>query len=491
VPPGERPTDGRHPTPRAGVIPSFVAAERDFADAGSHTVSAEAAGPRRRRRTPAGRLETAMNAQKPVSLDMRIRGMGPSATLAINERCRILREDGRHTYNFGLGQSPFPVPRVVVEALRVAAPEKDYLPVQGLPALREAVAGFHGKYDEITIHPDGVIIGPGSKELMFLVQLAYYGEIIVTAPCWVSYLPQARLLGRRVSVIPTTFRHGWKITADQLRETLELAHDDFRPRLLVLNYPANPSGQTYSSGELEEIAEVARRFHIIVLSDEIYGQLHHLGRHVSIARFYPEGTIVSSGLSKWCGAGGWRLGTFSFPPDLYWLLDALAAAASETYTSVSAPIQYAAVRAFRGGVDIERYLWHARRILAALGEQVMRRLGEAGLRIHAPAGAFYLYLDFTPLRKALVDRGITDGPTLCERVLNDTGAALLPGAAFAQARGDLTARLAYVDFDGARALAASENTPLHEALPPDFTEQWCGRVLEGTTRIADWVKALG
>ena len=67
------------------------------------------------------------------------------------------------------------------------------------------------------------------------------------------------------------------------------------------------------------------------------------GEQVSIARYYPERTIVSSGLSKWCGAGGWRLGTFTFPAELTWLLDAMSAAASETYTSVSAPIQYAAV----------------------------------------------------------------------------------------------------------------------------------------------------
>jgi len=94
--------------------------------------------------------------------------------------------------------------------------------------------------------------------------------------------------------------------------------------------------------ELEELAAVARRFGVILLSDEIYGQLHHQGAHVSVARFYPEGTIISSGLSKWCGAGGWRLGTFTFPGELRWLLDAMASVASETYTSTCAPIQYAA-----------------------------------------------------------------------------------------------------------------------------------------------------
>lgn len=430
-----------------------------------------------------------MNTTKPVSLNLNLRGMGQSATLAINEKSRELREKGQTVYAMGLGQSPFPVPDSVVEALRLAAPEKDYLPVKGLAALREAVAEFHRVREQIDAHPDGVIIGPGSKELMFLLQLAFYGEIIVTSPCWVSYLPQARIIGRTVSVIPRSFEQGWKLTAEQLTETLEQQADDYRPRLLVLNYPGNPTGQTYSASELEEIAEVARRFEVIILSDEIYGQLHHRGNHLSIARFYPEGTIVSSGLSKWCGAGGWRLGTFYFPPDLEWLMEAMATVASETYTSVSSPIQHAAVHAFRCGADIERYLWHARRILSALASQSTDMLRQAGLGVHLPDGAFYLFVDFSPMRELLAARELTDSPSLCERLLTDTGVAVLPGASFARSPQELTARLAYVNFDGARALVASEKIPLDEELPAGFTRHYCEGVLVGLERLVEWVRA--
>ena len=104
-----------------------------------------------------------MNTDRPVSLNLNIRGLGLSATLAINESCRVLRNKGRAVYNLGLGQSPFPVPRSVVEALRLAAPQKDYLPVRGLPALREAVAEFHRKRDLVETHADGVLIGPARK----------------------------------------------------------------------------------------------------------------------------------------------------------------------------------------------------------------------------------------------------------------------------------------------------------------------------------------
>lgn len=146
---------------------------------------------------------------------------------------------------------------------------------------------------------------------------------------------------------------------------------------------SQPNRGTYSVEELESLAKIARDHSVILLSDEIYGKLHHQGRHVSIARFYPEGTIISGGLSKWCGAGGWRLGTFIFS-GLDWLLEAMANVASEAYTSTSAPIQYAAVRAFSGGSEVETYLAYSRRILGALGASLQQRLREAGISVVEP-----------------------------------------------------------------------------------------------------------
>ncbi|UCD18604.1 MAG: pyridoxal phosphate-dependent aminotransferase [Candidatus Zixiibacteriota bacterium] len=417
---------------------------------------------------------------------MNIRDLEQSATLAINDLSKVLQSKGRAIHRMGLGQSPFPVPVPVVDSLRLHAHEKDYLPAKGLPALREAVAEFHRRTDGVKALAENVLIGPGSKELMFLLQLSYYGELIVPSPCWVSYVPQAKIIGRPVSLINTTYEDKWGITADRLREHCEREHDKYRPRILVLNYPGNPEGCTYNSRDLEELAEVARKYEVILLSDEIYGQLHHQGQHVSVARYYPEGTIISSGLSKWCGAGGWRLGTFTFPPDMDWLLEGMAVVASETFTSVSTPIQYAAVRAFRGGVRIERYLWHARRILAALGNQCSQMLNKANIRVHSPAGAFYLFPDFTLLADRLAKRGITDSITLCTKLLEDTGVAILPGAAFTRPRRELTARIAYVNFDGAKALTASETTPLDQPLPGDFAKRWCPDVLKAVQLIVDW-----
>ena len=423
-----------------------------------------------------------------VHLNMAVRGLPLSATLAINERSAALQREGRHVYRFGLGQSPFPVPRPVVEELKANAHQKDYLAVQGLRELRGAVAEYYDRTQGVAVSPDNVMIGPGSKELMFLLQLAYYGDLVIPTPSWVSYAPQANIVGRPVRWMDTHLEDDWQLHPDRLAELCE--KDPERPRLLILNYPANPSGTTYRTDELKAIAAIARRYRVLLLSDEIYGELHHQGQHVSVARFYPEGTIISSGLSKWCGAGGWRLGTFVFPPSLAWLRDALAAVASETFTSTSAPIQYAAVRAFRSDLEIETYLRHCRRLLRRLGKHLTATLREAGVLVPDPKGAFYLFVDFGPHAEKLRAKGIDDSATLCEMILEDTGVAILPGSAFGRPTHELSARLAYVDFDGARALAAVADVPADQPLGEEFLRAYCPSCVEGIERVAAWLGDL-
>jgi len=412
--------------------------------------------------------------------------MGASATVAINERCDALRAAGRRVFKLGLGQSPFPVPPRVVQALRDHAHQKDYLPVRGLPALRQAVAAYHERRDGVARGAEDVLVGPGSKELMFLLQLVYYGDLVIPTPAWVSYAPQARVIGRQVRLIDTQPEQAWRLTAGRLEQLCQ--EDPARPRIVILNTPDNPTGGSYSRHELRALAEVSQRYRVVLLSDEIYGELHHGGDHFSIASLYPEGTIISSGLSKWCGAGGWRLGTFLFPPGMRWLLDAMAAIASETFTSTCAPVQYAAVAAFQEDPETESYLRSSRRILGALGGWVHGRLVAAGLECARPQGGFYLFPDFSPAIGNLGAVGIADSLSLCERLLEDTGVAILPGAVFGRPPTELTARLAYVDFDGEAALeaAAGQDGALDEA----FLRRHCGAVVEATERVVGWLEGL-
>jgi aspartate aminotransferase len=420
-----------------------------------------------------------------IHLNLNVRGLPVSATLAINEKCNELRKGGRQVYKLGLGQSPFPVPQSVVDELKVNAHQKDYLAVRGLFQLREAVADYHRRFQGLNNEAEDVLIGPGSKELMFLLQLVYYGDLVIPTPSWVSYAPQAHIIGRHVRWLSTHKENNWKLTAEELLARCKV--DPNKPRIAILNYPSNPSGVSYTIEELKSIARVASDHKIILLSDEIYGELNHRGKHVSIARYYPEGTIISGGLSKWCGAGGWRLGTFTFPPSLRWLLDSMAVVASETFTATSAPIQYAAVRAFKGGIKIENYLWSCRHILKNLAKTIVTRLKKAGLDVSEPDGAFYLFPDFTPLKGRLLEKGINTSYNLCTKLLDETGVAILPGISFGRPENELTARIAYIDFDGIRALSAAQQTKSEKEIDKEFLETYCGNTLDAIDLICDWL----
>lgn len=414
-------------------------------------------------------------------LDARVRGLVPSATLAIQEASAARIARGERIFRLGLGQSPFPVPLPVVEALRAHASEKDYLPVRGLLALREAVAQFHRSRHGIARSPEDVLVGPGSKELLFLAQLCLDVELLVPAPAWVSYAPQAQVVGRPLRRVATTFEGRWLPQAEGVIRACE--EGGRRPRMLVLNSPSNPVGTALRPDECVALAEACRRHDVLVLSDEIYGEMRCDGSHTSFARYYEEGTIVSSGLSKWCGAGGWRLGTFLFPPQLRWLLAAMGAVASETYSSTSAPIQHAAVRAFRGGPEVERYLRRCRAVLKGLMGWATGQLRAVGARVHEPDAAYYLFPDLSPLREALAARGIHDDRALAGRLLAETGVALLPGSEFGMAPEALFLRLALVDFDGARALTAVADQPVDE----DFLRVHLSQTYQAMLTLCGWL----
>ncbi|MDA3904385.1 MAG: aminotransferase class I/II-fold pyridoxal phosphate-dependent enzyme [Desulfuromusa sp.] len=424
--------------------------------------------------------------QHQVHLNLNVRGLPVSATLGINEESNRLLAEGKQIYKLGLGQSPFPVPGTIVRELQNNAHQKDYLPVRGLPALCEAVAGYYRRTQNLSFLGKNVLIGPGSKELMFILQLVYYGDLVIPTPSWVSYAPQAHIIGRHVHWLQTDEKNNWLLTPEELEHHCQ--RDPEKPRIVILNYPNNPTGCSYFDEQLQSLAEVARKYKIIMLSDEIYGELNFDGAHRSIARHYPEGTIIASGLSKWAGAGGWRLGTFTFPAELKWLLDAMAVVASETFTATSAPIQYAAVKAFQGGAELENYLFQSRRILKALSDWIWNRLSQAGVTVARPDGAFYMFPDFEPFRGKFGTRGINNGEELCRRLLQETGVAILPGNCFGRPQEELTARLAFVDFDGSKVLAAAEQIAADLPLDDDFLQQYCEKVLTAIQLVCNWLE---
>ncbi|WP_136068860.1 pyridoxal phosphate-dependent aminotransferase [Modicisalibacter radicis] len=402
-----------------------------------------------------------------------------SDTLLINEQSRLLEASGQRIYKFGFGQSPFPVFAPAVATLAAHAAQKAYLPVQGLPALRERVAAFHGVVDQTPWEAERVLVGPGSKLLLFaLIKSLPAADILIPAPAWVSYAPQARMAGQHAVRLEATWDERWQVTP----ETLE-RHCRERPerlKVLIHNAPGNPTGLAPDADTQQRLADVARRHGVLVLADEIYGLLHHRGAYRAFARDYPEGTVTTGGLSKWCGAGGWRLGVMHAPASLGdELFQRLLGVASETWSSVASPIQQAAMTAYTPGPELDAYLQRQRAVLAEIGGWCAARLNAAGVRTHAPDGGFYLFPDFAMHRRRLASRGIATSRELTRRLLDEAGVALLPGSAFGCPPEQLTVRLAYVDFEGGELLATSG-----EVLGSPTLRQ----TREGIEAIVDWLE---
>ena len=399
----------------------------------------------------------------------------PSSTLSINELSKKIQTQGKKVFKFGLGQSPFPVPSILVKELQKNAHSKDYLDVSGLYELRDSIAKYHTSKNKFEYNADDVLVGPGSKELLFQCQMVFDGITLLPAPSWVSYAPQANFLGKKILWIQTTAKENWHITANLLED---ICKKDKENKLLILNSPNNPSGT--SSRHLEELAFIAKKYELIIISDEIYAELDFTGNYQSIAHFYPEGTIVSGGLSKWCGAGGWRLGTMIFPQNLSLIRKAMRSVASETFTSVSAPIQYAAVKAYK--INHNEFLKKCRLILKFVSSFLHEELCSVGIKALKPTGGFYILCDFSNVIKK-TDNIFCD-KELSNFLLQKLGVASLPGSDFGLAKEKMILRLAFVDFDGGKALKYLRHRNKLEI--SDYKELF-PMVYEGSLKIKNWV----
>ena len=398
----------------------------------------------------------------------------PSATLAINEESNRLKKNGKKIYKFGFGQSPFPIPESVVSALKKNANKHIYLQMQGLEELRSAIADYLNKTNDNNFNKEDIVIGPGTKELMFLTQIAFEGEVLLPAPSWVSYQPQALIAKNKVHWIQTTSDTNWFPTADQLEKKIKNIKE--KNLLLFINSPNNPSGTVCKN--LQEIAEIARKHKIIILSDEIYSQLTFDDQYKSISNYYPEGTIVSTGLSKWCGAGGWRLGFFAIPNQIKELKNSLKILCSESFTSVSAPIQYAAVEAYKG--DHSAYLSAVKKILSLAGNYAYENLKSNVINVTKPEGGFYLFPEF-------INAKFSSSSEMCKDILKKTGVALLPGSDFGLDSRKMIARLSYTDFDGANFL---KNTSGSKKLDNMDLKKNAPNIVDGLSILKEWSNSL-
>jgi len=398
-----------------------------------------------------------------------IKNLKPSSTLLINEVSNKMEKEGKKVFKFGFGQSPFKVPEDVVAELKNHAHQNSYLPMQGLKELRDSIAKYISAKKKIEYKSENVIVGPGSKELMFLLHVLFDGEIILPAPSWVSYGPQAIIGRNKVKWLECSRENNWFPTAAELEKLLKENKD--QKYLLILNSPNNPSGQICKN--LDELAALSKKYNLYFLSDEIYSELSFEDNYQSISNYAPDKTIISTGLSKWCGAGGWRLGYFIIPDTLSNITNQLKVLASETFSSVSAPIQYAAIAAHENNHD--EYINKSKNILKAVGNYVYENLKSNKVLINKPQGGFYLMPEF-------VGKKFSSSKEMCKDILEKTGVALLPGSDFGFNESKLLARLSFTDFDGNEFMKKTQNGNIDK----EAIKKFAPKIVEGVNKLKNW-----
>ncbi|MDT8358494.1 MAG: aminotransferase class I/II-fold pyridoxal phosphate-dependent enzyme [Methanomicrobiaceae archaeon] len=424
-------------------------------------------------------------------------------TMPENVRIGLLLRDQRKTcalqgcheefFGFAFGQSPFPVPKPISDALAANATRAHYVDAAGIRETREAIAGFYRRHFGIETDADRVIVGNGSKELMFLIFSMISGSLILPSPSWIGYAPQLRFLGKPYHLLSTRPENGYKIDPADLEALLEEIVAG--QHILLLNNPHNPTGALYSRGELERIAEVCRRTGTLVLADEIYAlTTYDIGTFVSMGTIYPEGTFVTGGLSKDRSAAGYRFGTCILPSECSEkMVSDFTKLAATLYTNITTPVQCAAITAYSPDPIIERYFEVTRDIHRMMGEYFAQAFSSIeGITTTIPQGAFYFLMDMNALKPELQRKGVVSSNELENALIaHPHHVATVTGDAIMMPQDHFSARIAFVDYDGGQALELYENSrPVTGQERAQFVERAAPRMVDGVEAVRKFVKNL-
>jgi aspartate aminotransferase len=370
-----------------------------------------------------------------------------SPNLALDQLVAQRVAAGESIVHLGFGESRLPVFPGLVERLVAGADRNAYGPVAGDAAVRAAVAGYFARRGLPTGAED-VVVAPGSKALLLALQTVIPGDVLVPQPCWVTYVPQARLAGKQVFGVPIPAECGGVPDPDRLRETVRLAREHGHdPRLVVLTSPDNPTGTHAPPHVVKELAAIAEEQDLILLSDEIYRDLVHdpdTTPMVSPAELAGSRTVVITGLSKSLALGGWRIGAARFPGTAWGaqVRSDVTGYASEVWSTLAGPMQEVATYAFGEPPELVDRLALDRRLHGVVARAVHDIVVRAGAECLPPTGGFYVYPDFEPLRGTLAGKSVVDGESLQRHLLENCGIAVLAGVHFGDDAGALRFRAA-------------------------------------------------
>jgi aspartate/methionine/tyrosine aminotransferase len=383
-----------------------------------------------------------------MNFSANISQLRPSATIAVSTLAKKLRAEGRDILDLSAGEPDFPTPDWISEAAieGIRGGQTRYTPAPGLPELRRAVVDWIGAsaHPGWALEAESVVVTAGAKQALFNACFALFGpgdEVLIATPYWTSY-PEIVGLARATPVfVAGAEDRDFRLTAEDLERVRTP-----RTRGLILCTPSNPTGAVYTLDELQAVASWARDHDVVLISDEIYRNIYFGDAEGATApglfSLDPEGVgpwVLVDGVSKAFAMTGWRIGYSLSTPDVARKLTALQ---SHTTSNAATPSQIAALEALsrsdRSAGEIQTMVRAFRRRRDLVTRLFREQLPH--LPVVEPQGAFYLFFRVD----AEFSEAVPDSGTWCARVLEETGVAMVPGAAFGD---DRYARLSYATSD--------------------------------------------
>ncbi len=356
----------------------------------------------------------------------------PSPTIAVTTKAAELKAAGRDVIGLGAGEPDFDTPANIREAAKRAidAGKTRYTPVDGIPELKKAICDKFQRENGLTYAPNQISVGTGGKQILYNALMATCNpgdEVIIPAPYWVSYPDMVELAGGTPVAVVATIENDFKLTPAQLEAAITP-----KTKWFIFNSPSNPTGAGYTAAELRALCDVLLRHpHVWIMSDDMYEHLVFddfvFTTPAQIEPKLYDRTLTCNGVSKSYAMTGWRIGYAGWPTHLIKAMGTIQSQSTSNPCSVS---QYAALEALTGPQDFlapNRALFQGRRDL------VVEMLNACvGITCPKPEGAFYVYPDISGCIGKSTPSGvkITDDEVFATELLNDTGVAVVFGAAF-------------------------------------------------------------
>ena len=364
-------------------------------------------------------------------ISQKIASMPVSATMAMTQKARDLRAKGVDVISLSVGEPDFDTPEFIKLAAKRAmdAGHTKYTAVDGIAELKQAVCEKFFRENGLVYTASQINVSPGGKAVLynaFAATLDPGDEVLIPAPCWVSYPDMVKMLGGKPVILETDLASEFKITPEQL----EAGITD-RCKWLLLNSPSNPTGSVYSKTELQALGAVISRYpNVMVLTDEIYEHLVYEGEFVSFAEANPDlhdRTLTMNGVSKAYAMTGWRIGYAGGPEPV---IRSMAKVMTQTTSNPCSISQWAAEAALNGDQSFLKDR------LAAFRERrdfVVSRLSEIPeLKCTSPGGAFYVFAEADKClgKTSAGGQEIQSDVDLCMALLSEAHIAVVPGSAF-------------------------------------------------------------